>query len=459
MALGSHKHLRMEPGIYQLIVNQAIEEGINVIEAGQDEGPDALANVLLGYKGDTRLTLLNRMGYIVNQESSTAGSGSGLADTVVVETIPVDGANSNINKMQVVHHLSGAAVETFLKESPLMGLVEENLDVIPMIHNPEEHGGDTLSRLTDAFCGLEQAVAEQKIPSFGIVSNGLSLPRDHPLHLDWKSVVFKAASDAAEQSGKDKSGLSILQLPANLLETRGLQVARDINSHVKGGAVPRLPKELEVYLMRPLTCFPDQGTGEGQGFQLMDYQVPTEPGITEWTHEMTQAPPVYPATYKTAVSYFDATELLEAKQERKLTEEEEETLMGAKILLEMIQDMDATVENARSFAQHEQELLARAIPVIDGTFDEIDDESLEVLQNFFASLGLTARYHVARNTRSLLMKGGAGVAPSKMPSDMKMQDFALKELLKEKAVSKIIVGATKPEHVRDTMKIFKQFSE
>jgi hypothetical protein len=191
----------------------------------------------------------------------------------------------------------------------------------------------------------------------------------------------------------------------------------------------------------------------------VDYSLPTEPGVMEWTHQMTQTPPVYAATYKTAISYFDATELLEAKQERELSEEEKETLEGAKILLEMIQDMDVSIENARSFAQHEQELLTKAIPVIDGTFDEIDDESLEVLQNFFASLGLAARYHVARNTRSLLMKGGKGVEASQMPADMKMQDFAINELLKEKTVSKIIVGATKPEHVRDTMQIFNQFNE
>lgn len=443
----------MEPGVYQLIVQQAVEEGINVIEAGQEEGPDALAKVLHGYMGDTRLNVLERMGYTVNEDADLA------ADTIVVEDIPV-GENPDEAMMQVVHHLSGVAVENFLQKSALItSLVDEHVDVIPMIHNPEEHGADTLSRLTDAFCGLEQAISEKKINSFGVVSNGLALPRDHPLYLDWKSVVCKAACDAAEQTGKTTSGLSILQVPANLLETRGLQVARDVHAYSQSGVAPLLSKELEIYLMRPLTCFPDQGTGDGQGFQLVDYPLPTEPGVTEWTHQMTQTPPVYSATYKTAVSYFDATELLEAKQERALTEEEEETLMGAKILLEMIQEMDGSIEKAHSFAQHEQELLSKAIPVIDGTFDEIDDESSEVLQNFFASLGLAARYHVARNTRSLLMKGGQGVEASQMPADMKMQDFALNELLKEKSVSKIIVGATKPEHVRDTMQIFNQFNE
>ena len=450
MALGSHKHLRMEPGVYQLIVNQAINEGITVIEAGQDQGANALADVLLGYEGEARLSVLNRLGYSVTDKPD----GDHPAGTVVVDTIPLEMVNETAH---VVHTLNRAAVQKFFKESPLMDLTDENLVVIPMIHNPEEHGRDTLSRLTDAFCALEEAVADKKILSFGVVSNGFSLPPDHPLYLNWRSVVLKAACDAAEQTSKTNSSLSVVQLPANILETRGLQVARDINSYLKGTDAPYLPQELEIYLMRPLTCFPDQGTGTGHGFQLIDYPLPTEPGVTEWSHEMTQDPPVYPATYKTALSYFDATELLEAKQERQLNDEEEETLEGAKILLAMIQDMDGSLENARSFAQHEQDLMARVVPILEGTFEEIDEESLEVLQNFFAALGLGARYHIARNTRSFLMKGGEGVESYEIPSYMKMQDFALKELLKEKAVSKIIVGATRPEHVRDTMEAFKLY--
>jgi hypothetical protein len=450
MALGSHKYQRVEPSVYQMIVNQAIDEGITVIEAGQDEGAISLANVLLGYEGENRLKILDRLGYSVVVKPD----GEHPFGTVVVESITsemVEGTG------QVIHSLNREVVQKFFKESPLMDLDEENLDVIPMIHNPEEHGGDTLSRLTDAFCFLEEAVAEKKISSFGIVSNGLSLPPDHPLHLDWRSVVLQAACDAAQQTSKTSSKLSIVQLPANILETRGLQVARDITSYIKDSAAPYLPKQLEVYGMRPLTCFPDQGTGDGAGFQMIDYPIPTEPGVTEWTHQMTNPPPVYLATYRMAVSYFDATELLEAKQERELTDEEQETLEGAKLLLDMIQETDANLEDSRSFAQHEHELMLRVIPILDGTFEEVDDESMKVLQNYFQALGFAARYHIARNTRAFLMKGGEGVKSYDIPKEMTLQDFALQELLKEKSLSKIIVGATRPEHVRETMAAFKRY--
>lgn len=451
MALGSHKHRLVEPGVYKMIVNQAIIEGISVIEAGQDQGANALADVLLGYDGSDRLTVLNRLGYSVTDQLEESGKVEG---SVVVESIPVEIAGGTA---QVIHTLNRDSIQKFFEQSPLMDLGEENLDIIPMIHNPEEHRNETLKRLTDVFCVLEEAVTDGKIPSFGVVSNGLSLPSSHPLFLDWKSVVLKAACNAAEQTSKANSSLSAIQLPANILETRGLLVARDIASYIKGSSIAFLPKELEIYAMRPLTCFPDQGTGTGRGFQLIDYLLPTEPGVTEWTQNMNSPPPVYPATYKKALSYFDATELLEAKQERELNDEEEETLHGAKILLELIQAIDADLEGARSFAQHEQDLLARVVPIIDGTFEEIDEESSEVLQNFFASVGIAARYHIARNTRAFITKGGEGVKSYEIPPDMTMQDFALNELLKEKAISKIIVGATQPEHVRDTMAAFKRY--
>mmetsp|Transcript_16623 Transcript_16623/g.19159 ORF Transcript_16623/g.19159 Transcript_16623/m.19159 type:complete len:478 (-) Transcript_16623:203-1636(-) len=451
MALGSHKHVRIEPGMYGLIVNEAINQGITVIESGQDDGVKKLAEALSGYNGKPKLSLLNRLGYQVSRDPIKSFS-----DTIVLEKVTLEGGSEQT--AQFIHTLNGASVENFLKQSPLMDLKQENVQVIPMIHNPEVHREDTLSRLTDAFCSLEEAVRQEKIPSFGVVSNGLSLPPEHPLHLDWKSTVLKAACDAAKQTSTTSSNLSILQLAANILETRGLQVAKDVTSYIKENftRLPILPDALQIYIMRPLTCYPDQGTGDGFGFQLIDYPLPTEPGVTEWTHEMKSAPPVYHAILKKTLSYFDANEILERKQKQKLSEEEEQTLIGAKILSDMIQELNKRLEEAQSFTQHEIDLMSIVMPVLEGTFEEVDEETSKILQDFFAAYGLAARYHIAQKTRSLLAEGGEGVNPYKIPSDMKMQQFAIEQLLQEKIISKIIVGGTKPEHVRDTMEIFRE---
>jgi hypothetical protein len=449
MGLGSHKFRRIEPGLYKLIIHEAINNGITVVESGQDEGVKALADILSGYMGDTRIKVLSRLGYNV-----TASSENQVDGTVLVETVSTQQGHQTF---QVVHTLNRESIHNFLNESPLVGLENPHLNIIPMIHNPEEHRGDTLTRLTDAFCELEDAVADRKISSFGIVSNGLSLPNDHPLHLDWKGVVLEAARIAAENSSKLFSSLSIIQLPANILESRGIKVAKAIKAYLKESDAKGMPQGLELFAMRPLTCFPDLGTGNNQGFQLIDYHLPTEPGITEWSNMMTNPPPVYQATYKMALSHFDASDLLEEAQRRKLNAEEEEILQGAKIIRDMLQTLDNSLESTRSFSQHEQMLLNQVLPIMQGTFDEIDEESHEVLQNYFASVGLAARYFIARNTRNLLINGGHGVESYDIPSEMKLQEFALGELIKADVFSQIIVGASKTEHVTETLEVFKKF--
>ena len=82
-----------------------------------------------------------------------------------------------------------------------------------MAHNPEAQGSQLFGpgagqppiedvralvreRLYDAFKGLEEACSNGTISSYGVCSNGLSLPCSHPLYLDWKDVI-SAATDAS----------------------------------------------------------------------------------------------------------------------------------------------------------------------------------------------------------------------------------------------------------------------
>jgi hypothetical protein len=113
MALGSHKHRLVEPGVYKMIVNQAIIEGVTVIEAGQDQGANALADVLLGYDGSDRLTVLNRLGYSVTDQLEESGKVEG---SVVVESIPVEIAGGTA---QVIHTLNRDSIQKFFEQSPL----------------------------------------------------------------------------------------------------------------------------------------------------------------------------------------------------------------------------------------------------------------------------------------------------------------------------------------------------
>jgi hypothetical protein len=152
-----------------------------------------------------------------------------------------------------------------------------------MLHNPEvqatliqgqsKEERQTLlrERLTEGLTACQEQVNAGKIASYGIASNGLGLPAKHPLHLSWRETVLPAAT-AAAAVGDGVSNFSVVQFPMNLLETAGLDVARQIHSDC---AAPENAKlHPQVYAMRPLTCYPDAGTGDGFPFVLADYLLP-----------------------------------------------------------------------------------------------------------------------------------------------------------------------------------------
>ena len=113
-------------------------------------------------------------------------------------------------------------------------------------------------RTAKFFVGSELAVMEGRISSYGVCSNGLSLPRSHPLHLGWEDLLVAASDVVKEVCGS-----------------------------------------IDVFFTRPLTCYPDQETGTGKPFQLLDYQIAssldpsstTDTNIkptTQWNHINTQ---------------------------------------------------------------------------------------------------------------------------------------------------------------------------
>ena len=479
LVLGAHKWSRIDPNQYAAVVQSAVENGWTTLECGQDGGEQALGSMLrTNYPPDAEpLHIMARIGYRTipttnnNNDENDDKTQPGNNDTTevlqdVVMEEPQQREDGSVSPT-VVHNVGRHAVEHFLQKTPLLGTDDEsgssNVRVVPMLHNPEVHEDkqDRRQRLTDAFSVLEEAVAETSgrnspIDGFGVVSNGLSLPTQHPLYLDWKEDVLEAACEAASQVTGQRSKLSVLQLPANLLETRGIKVAREVFAYANDEGLtssPYFPDSLRVYAMRPLTCYPDLGTGTGHGFEMVDFVLPIAPGQTASTHEMDNPPAVYGQTLNAAMGHFDGTELIEAKQERDLSAEERETLDGCKLLQSLLHDLDAGLETVRSFAAHEEDLMTKVIPTLYGTLEEVDEESSALLQAFFQAHGLAVRHAIARNTRKLLKQGGDGVPPYEIPNEMRLQEYALQHILDEPAFAKVVVGCMKPEEVRDNVEI------
>ena len=71
-----------------------------------------------------------------------------------------------------------------------------------------------------------------------------------------------------------------------------------------------------VYAMRPLTCYPDAGTGDGFPFVLADYLLPaTMEKSLQWSNTMSGPPAAYELALQTAMAHFDSAEILHLKQE------------------------------------------------------------------------------------------------------------------------------------------------
>ena len=532
LAIGGSKIAQQntQDGIYPSVIATAIANSISTFESGFD-GDEKLTKAYI----DAFVHLQSSRSSGNDNNNNTIGSKikgieltgrfgykAGPMDSKCEDDILQEGTmNTNDGdggEMCAFHNMSTLHVQQSLEHSPLvhlyqgklnsdsygnLGLDEEKLEYINecrdsiqltyMAHNPEAQGSEmhikgapiedirefTKERMTQAFIGLERGVAEGQITSYGVCSNGLSLPSSHPMHLSWEDML-KAANDAAgivhnsSSNANAVANLSMVQLPINLLETHGMKVANRIKNYLaspqKEEESSLLPSSIRVFAMRPLTCYPGRGVGNEHPFKLVDYLIPTslnENDDKTWTHNIEQSSPLsYTAILNETMAHFDATHILEIKEEeeRKLTMEERETLDGCKLIQSMIHDLDANLSSGqlRSFAAYEEDLYSKAIPLIHDTFEELDADSADLLQRFFQAHGNAVRHSIAKTTRQLVKEGGDGVEKYNIPDDWSLQEFALGYLWKQQCegdfangqlIDKVVVGCPKLGHVVELVEI------
>jgi len=451
-----------------------------------------------------------------------------------------DGTSSQ-PAVALVHNLSQEYVLHSLRTSPLFEKYKLNsnndnkkVSLISLAHNPETQIAAYLMNnhqkeqsktqllqnariymkdaLKSAFVGYEIAVSEGLIDGYGVDSNGLSLQPNHDMHLSWRDILECSIDAYLEVHGsganrEGRSSLKTIRLPCNLLETRGRDVADEICSffgtcgsdngegnlfseeglptftedqsdhHVQQRQKLRkmrniLPSSVDVYVTRPLTAYPHGGTGWDQ----------SSPGLSENSGGIS-APPAFLNGNRGSSSSSSSTD----------SDEERETLDGCKLLRDMIHDLDASLDTMKSFAAYEEYLVNVAVPLIYGSFEELDEESAGMLQLFFRVHGMAVRMVVARWTREMLMGGwtnvesvdGEKVSTSRelnkdqekkmakvrqmlgfgelksgynIPDDTTLQEFALKNLLDESAVRGIVIGCSRPEHVLEAVRAADSFN-
>jgi len=317
---------------YAAVIKTALTQGITTIEAGPDGGDVALAQVLqpllvgdssqapvstaVAAEGVARrnkpIQCLLRVGYrtvrppraedavvdaelrdalfphdVLVEEEPTASS-----KTLTVDAMEANSSSSsstkekNAGRARVLHNIGPEYLAYVLSESPLIQLAQEHpdkLQVAVLLHNPEVQKSSDRTNLVDqlqqSFVALQQYVNQGKIATFGVVSNGFSLPEQHPLYLSWKDHVLAAVLKANNPAGSAGAAagvkLGIVQLPVNLLETQGMVVAQEMHRH-RIQKYADLLHSMQIYALRPMTCYPDRGTGTGHPFILADYKLPAK---------------------------------------------------------------------------------------------------------------------------------------------------------------------------------------
>ena len=123
--------------------------------------------------------------------------------------------------------------------------------------------------------------------------------------------------------------------------------------------------------------------------------------------------------------------------------------------------MDRNHSTIRSFTEYEEDLKANIIPVIHNNFEELDEDSTNVLFDFFKWNGVAVRHATAQSTRKVVKSGivkssefGMIDNNLEIKDDETLHHFALNHVLNHRMVNQVSVGIPKVEQVDDLLPSF-----
>ena len=317
-----------------------------------------------------------------------------------------------------------------------------NLSLSLLLHNPEEATSKLPSAaarhafLEESFGALAPFLGNDSsatpLTATGVCSNGLSLPSSHPLSISLSSLPLPPSSTVL--------------LPLNLLESSSLPLPSSpafagLNHTIIG--------------TRPLTPHPDGGAGDSHPFKLLDYELTAPDSSKTSTHLLPPGyvEPSYRPALALALGHFDADSLADrVASGEKLSEEEEGTLEGAGILQGLLKRVDGELKSLRSMAAYDAMLAKEIVPVIQSTFEELDEETSTLLSSYFAASGSSARILTAQRTRTLVTSGGDGggdTVKHAVPEGMAMQEYAIRWAMEREGVGGVSVGMPRVEIVEE----------
>ncbi|MDQ7043865.1 MAG: aldo/keto reductase [Sulfurimonas sp.] len=397
-AFGTYRVTDQNPEHVQAIID-AVEEGVRLIDTStnyMDGGSErAIAKALRHFDDSVRdeVEIVSKFGYI--QGSNLLTHKEEPFEDVVEYS---ETCFHSISKSFMLHQL----------EQSLLRLELQTLDCY-LLHNPEYYIFNALNkkmpldealdnmfdRIFDVFVALEEQVTNGTIKSYGISSNSFSKADTDIEFLPFEDLIT-LADKAAQMAGNQTHSFTTIQLPINLVEREGLKCA----SWAKKNG-------LRVLANRPLNA----QKGEFM-LRLAEYDESSE-------------------------YYNYLNELLEVSDNEEL-----------RSLYTLIEQLDTNKHKFGWIGDYESFLYSQIIPHIQKSLKGIDEKSFELLFTyidlFLKEYRKMVAYECSKTTR-------LEVKEYLLDCDSRLQECALKFLLKNENIDYVLVGMRKSSYVHDIM--------
>ncbi|GMI27009.1 hypothetical protein TeGR_g3731, partial [Tetraparma gracilis] len=188
-------------------------------------------------------------------------------------------------------------------------------------------------------------------------------------------------------------------------------------------SLPLPPSPYSLVATRPLTAYPSGGVGDASPLKLVDHVLLRSSGVPTSSHLLPPGTvlPTYEGALRNALGHFDVEPLVDKLAGGPLSDEEQSTLEGARLLQGLVVELDKSLSSVTSVAEHDRALRRDVVPAIHGSFEEMDETTAHVLAGFFAAHSEQVRLVTAHRTREMAGRGGHEV-----PGGEAVHEYALK---------------------------------
>ncbi|HIP19603.1 MAG TPA: aldo/keto reductase [Sulfurimonas sp.] len=397
-AFGTYRVTNENPQHIQAIID-AIEAGVRLIDTSTNymdgASEKAIAKALRHFDETIRdeVEIVSKFGYI--QGSNMLRHKEEPFEDVVEYS---ESCFHSISKSFMLDQL----------EKSLLRLELTQIDCY-LLHNPEYYIFNALNknmprdealdnmfdRIFDVFVALEEQVDNGTIKSYGISSNSFSKEHNDDEFLPYEDLIT-LAQKAAEIARNKTHSFTTIELPINMLETKGLKCATWAK---KNG--------LRVLVNRPLNA----QKGELM-YRLADYNESSE-------------------------YYNHLNELLQVSDSDEL-----------RSLYNMIEQLDDNKHKYGWIGDYDSFLYSQIIPHIQKSLEGLDEQSFNTMFSyvdmFLREYRKMVAYECSKNTRIALKEHLTECSVS-------LQECALKFLSQRENIDYILIGMRKSSYVYDIM--------